>query len=170
MAKPPKYPLLPLLDHRDRRVSDATVELAEAVRARENAETSETRARVVEGQAAARRDAVRHAESERLARGELRVADLARREAWEVFAKSEAAELADASARAGVATENAKEAEGRARSELSGKKVERDVVAKDRARWDERQKKQKENAEEEAAEEAFRGTVDRAARSKRSDR
>lgn len=156
MARPPKYPLLPLLEHRDRRVDDATAELGDAVREREAAEQRKARAEAAEREAAERRAAIRREEAERLARGELRVADLARQEAWEVREKSEAAALSEATTSAASAAEQARGGEERARQGLADKKAERDVVAKDHDRFREQKKKVAEKAEEEAAEEAFR--------------
>src|SRR5262245_29059751 len=40
MPRPPKYPLEPLLEHRERKVDDATAELGGAVRHREDAEAA----------------------------------------------------------------------------------------------------------------------------------
>jgi hypothetical protein len=157
MAKPPKYPLQPLLEHRARQVDDATVELGDAVLAREAAEAGKARAEVEELEARTRADAIRGKEAERLSRGELRAGDLARQEAWEVGARGEAAVLAEATARADSKARESRDAEERARAALAGKKAERDVVAKDRARFDERRKREDEKAEEEAAEEAFAG-------------
>ncbi|MDF2696321.1 MAG: hypothetical protein K0S65_4704 [Labilithrix sp.] len=97
----PKYPLKPLLEHRERQVDDATTELGHAVRARESADAARGRA------------------------------EIERREAEERAAG--------------------------ARVELARKMADRDVVAKDESRFVDRVKRHALAAEEEAAEEAFRG-------------
>jgi hypothetical protein len=53
--------------------------------------------------------------------------------------------------------DEAQTTESNARTELARKMADRDVVAKDESRFDARMKKAAVTAEEEAAEEAFRG-------------
>src|SRR5262245_57015064 len=103
----PKYPLKPLLEHRERTARDATEELGKAVRGRETAEAERQRAEGRRKDAEARTEAVRRGEAESLGRGELRAIDLARAEAWEVSARAQLGELARSEA---AATQRASEA------------------------------------------------------------
>lgn len=153
----PKYPLKPLLEHRERMVDDATASLGQAVRTRETAEQARLRAEAAKREAEERAARVKAEEAERLARGELRVVDLARGEAWEIGARAEIGKLASAASSAEEHALRAHEEEADARGELARKLADRDVVVKDEARFGERLKKRAIAAEEEAAEEAFRG-------------
>ncbi|MBS2017612.1 MAG: hypothetical protein JST00_32335 [Deltaproteobacteria bacterium] len=157
MSRNPKYPLEPLREHRDRGVDAATAELGEAIRAREAAEAAHRAAEEEKRAAEARAAAVRAEEAERLARGELRAADLAQASAWEIARASEidglARQVESAEARAG----EARAEETGARSELAQKKADRDVVAKDEARFHDRLRRARDAAEEEAADEAYAG-------------
>ena len=153
----PKYPLKPLLEHRERKVDDATAELGGAVRAREDADAARARAEVQRREAEERAARVRAEEAERLDRGELSVADLARGQAWEVGARAQIGRLTAAVEVAEARVDEARSEEAEARVELARKMADRDVVAKDHARFEDRRKKQGLAAEEEAAEEAFRG-------------
>ena len=155
MPRNPKYPLEPLREHRDRHVDAATVELGDAVRAREAADDEKRRAETDRSEAEARAARVRDDESARLANGELRVADLARAEAWEHAAGAELDELARAIVRANGTLAAAHDAEAQARTILSQKKADLDVVVKDQARFEASARKNREAAEEEASEEAF---------------
>lgn len=157
VPRPPKYPLEPLLEHRERRVEDATAELGDAVRARETAEAAKARAeaeRQAEEERAAR---TRAAEANLLAKGELRAVDLARAQAWEHAERARLADLAAAEGRAASAVDAARGAEQDARATLAQKKADRDVVAKDEARFVDARKREQEAREEEAAEEAWGG-------------
>ncbi len=153
----PKYPLKPLLEQRDRSVDDAKAELGGAVRAREAADAAQRRAEAERVAEAERADRVRHDESERLARGELRAADLAHAQAWEIGARAQMKELERAVEVAEATAERARGDERVARTELAQQMADRDVVAKDKARFDDHVKKRALAAEEEAAEEAYRG-------------
>jgi hypothetical protein len=153
----PKYPLKPLLEHRERQVVDVTAELGSAVRAREAADAARARAETDRRDAEQRAARMRAEEAERLARGELSVADLARGEAWEICARGEAAQLTRAVELAESKLEGARGEETEARLELARRMAERDVVAKDERRFEQHLKKRALLAEEEAAEEAFRG-------------
>ncbi len=155
MPRNPKYPLEPLREHRDRHVDAATVQLGEAVRAREAADDAKRRAEEERRAAEARAAGIRDDEAERLAHGELRVADLARAQAWEHAASAEADHLGRAIARAEGNLEAACDAELRARTVLAQKKADLDVVVKDEARFDAGLRRAREATEEEAAEEAF---------------
>jgi hypothetical protein len=155
MPRNPKYPLEPLREHRDRHVDAATVQLGDAVRAREAADDAKRRAEEERREAAHRAEGVRSDEAERLANGELRVADLARAQAWEHGANAEMDDLGRAIERADGRLVAAHDAEHEARAALAQKKADLDVVAKDAARFDAGVRKAREGAEEEAAEEAF---------------
>jgi hypothetical protein len=91
-----------------------------------------------------------------LAEGELRVADLACREAWEVAVAKEMAELDHVVARTSAELDAATKAETAARDELARKKADRDVVARDEARFTDRTRRAAEAADEEEAAEAWR--------------
>ena len=153
----PKYPLKPLLEHRERKVDDATAELGGAVRARETADAGRARAETERRAAEERAARVRAEEAERLARGELRAADSARGQAWEIGASAEIGQLTRAVEVAEQKVEQARGDEAEARVELARKMADCDVVVKDEARFADRLKNRALAAEEEAAEEAFRG-------------
>jgi hypothetical protein len=155
MPRNPKYPLAPVREHRDRKVDAATAELGDAVRARELADDAKRAAERHREEAEARAAAVRSDEAERLARGELRAADLARAQAWEYGARAEITDLAQAVDRAGASLDATREAEGAARAVLAEKKADLDVVVKDQARFDDEARRARDAAEEEAAEEVF---------------
>ena len=155
MPRNPKYPLEPLREHRDRHVDAATVQLGDAVRAREAADGAKRRAEDERRAAEARAARVREEEAARLASGELSVADLARAQAWEHAAGAELDELSRAIARANGTLAAAHDAEAHARATLAQKKADLDVVVKDQARFDAGERKVREGAEEEAAEEVF---------------
>jgi len=155
MPRNPKYPLAPLREHRDRKVEAAMAELGGAVRTREGADEAKRAAERERLAAEARAGAVRANEAARLARGELRAGDLAHGQAWEYGARSQIAELADAEGRAAERLTAARAAEGAARRELAQKKADLDVVAKDQGRFDDKVRRTRDAAEEEAAEEVF---------------
>lgn len=154
----PKYPLQPLLEHRERAVDDRTAELGGAVRAREHAERAKAQAAASQDAAEAAAAGVRKAEAELLAEGALSVADLARGQAWEIGAQARIADLARATATAGEKARAASTAERAARGQLAQAMADRDVVTKDEARFKERLVKKQLAAEEEQAEEAYRGS------------
>jgi hypothetical protein len=153
----PKYPLKPLLEHRERKVDDATAELGAAVRAREAADAARARAEIARREAEERAARVRAEEGERLARGELRVVDLTRGEAWAIGASAHIGQLTKAVEVAEQKVETARGDEIDARSGLAHKMADRDVVVKDEQRFEDRRKARALGAEEEAAEEVFRG-------------
>ena len=155
MPRNPKYPLAPLREHRDRTVEAATVELGDAVRARESANASKCAAERAREEAEARAAAVRREEEEHLARGELRAGDLARAYAWEYGAQTELTQLTETVDHAEGRLDKARSAEGTARSALGTKKAELDVVVKDNARFDDQARRARDAAEEEAADEVF---------------
>ncbi len=152
----PKYPLASLSRFRDRQVDVMAGELARATHALEGAK--QTHAAADEAQAKHRGDAadVRAVEQDALARGELRVADLATGEAWGLRVQAEDRVLqghADA-ARAKVVQALGTERDARAR--LASRKVDADIVHKHRARFDETERKAVEARDEEASFEAWR--------------
>lgn len=157
MARPPKYPLDPLLEHRERRVEAATAELGDAVRARETAEVAKAKAEAERRAEEAKAERTRAAEADLLAKGELRAVDLARAEAWEHAERSRLADLAAAEGRAASIVDAARGAEQDARAALAQKKADHDVVTKDEARFIEARKRAQEARDEEAAEEAWGG-------------
>ena len=152
----PKYPLEPLLEDRKRKVDDQAAELADAIRQREAAEAAKARAEQAKWDAEAAGAAVRAQEAEALARGELRAVDLARAQAWEVAERTRLEGLERAKATAVAKADGARADEGDARATLAQKKADRDVVVKDKGRFDARLAHRVQAAEEEAAEEAWR--------------
>lgn len=155
MPRNPKYPLEALREHRARGVDAATAELGAAVRAREVAEAAKLRAEEERARAEARARAVRENEAVRLRNGELKVVDLVRAGDWDKGAQHEIAELSRAVDRAEMRASEARAAERTARDELARRKADRDVVAKDEARFVERLVRDREAAEEDAADEVF---------------
>jgi len=152
----PKYPLEPVLEDRKRKVDDQAAELAGAIREREAAEVKKARAEALQREAEAEQERVRAREAEALLRGELRVADLARAEAWEVSAKAEITTLEKSAHAASEHANAAHEEEALARATLAQKKADQDVVEKDKGRFVARAAQRVQAAEEEAAEEAWR--------------
>jgi len=155
MTRPTKYPLTSLLEHRGRKVESSTAELADAVRAEAAAAAAHARAEAARDDAEARARRTRAEEAERLARGELRAVDLARAEGWEVSARAEIAQLDAAEASAASRVEEARGETTSARTGLAGAMADRDVVAKDRSRFEVAAAARKIAAEEEGAAEAW---------------
>lgn len=155
----PKYPLQPLLQHRERRVDHATAELGRAIQTREAAEAQRLGAERARRDAEVRARAVKAEEVQRLERGELRAVDLARVEAWDVAARLHIEQLSDALEAAEAKELRAVDEEELSRKDLAGKTADRDVVAKDAARFDARLQHRVMLAEEEAAEEARAGRI-----------
>lgn len=154
MPRTPKYSLEPLVQHRERQVDEATVELREAVRARETAEEARARAERARREAEERAARERAAEAERFANGELRAADLANAQRWEVGVQRAIGELEHAREQAASRAAAAKSMEEAARAELARQKADLDVVAKDRDRFVQKLRRAAEAADEENAEEA----------------
>ena len=154
--RPPKYPLEPLAELRDRRVDEAVGELAKALRDREEAERAR-QAQERDGRAhAAAADRIRRAEGEVMGHGGLRAADLAQAAAWEARIAAEKEALASGIARARADEAAATGQERRALDEVAARKAQAQVVAKDRARWDAARRKRVDAREEEASAEAWR--------------
>ena len=154
--RPSKYPLETLAAQRQRQVDDAVKGLASAVSAREAAE----RRRIVVGEQRVAHEAqaagVRDAERGALERGDLSAADLARAHAWQLRAEAEAAAIAAEEQRARAAEATSADGQTRAQDQVAARRADADVVAKDRARWSDRERKRADVVEEDAAAEAFR--------------
>ncbi|HWL87577.1 MAG TPA: hypothetical protein VNO21_17355 [Polyangiaceae bacterium] len=150
------YPLEALLNLRNRRVKDAAVELASTVREREGAAERRQALEAVRARAAAEAARAREAERETLEKGELRVADLQRGQAWEKVVQGEQRALDEKVEQAAIAEQGAADDEARVRGQLSERKADADVVDRDRSRYLERARKRIVAVEEESASEAWR--------------
>jgi hypothetical protein len=146
----PKYTLEPLVELRERRAEEATKELAGAVAQREQAERVRAAAEMRRASLDAQARAVREVEARALSLGELHVADLARADAWELRVASERAKRDEAVSRAREGEARARESETEARGRAAARQADAEVVKKDRARWDEAERKRGEAREEEA--------------------
>jgi ATPase subunit of ABC transporter with duplicated ATPase domains len=153
---PPKYPFSQLAAVRNKRVDDARHDLANKTTAHAAAERDRRAAEDNRDAHDAAAAFVRDVEANALARGELRAADLARADAWEVRIGAENAALALQVDRARVSEAGALEGEQRTRALLASRRADADAVAKDRARWSDGLRKRAEAKEEEAASEAWR--------------
>jgi hypothetical protein len=151
-----KYPLEPLAKVRAHATSAQAAELAKAVRERTRAEAERRAADAARARAEASASEVRAREGEALSRGQLTVADLARGDAWEARVRAEGAALFEDVARAAEGEAAASDQETHARAELAQRRADADVVEKDRARFDQGQRRREEAREEEGAEEAWR--------------
>jgi len=152
----PRYPLEALAELRRRTAEAATRRLAGAIRTRDAAARARLAAEEAQHEherAAAR---VRDAEREALQRGELRAADLASGEAWGVRVMAEHARLRAGVERTKTAEITAAAVELEAQTTLASRRGEADVVAKDRARWEDARRRSTEARDEEAASEAWR--------------
>ena len=151
-----KYPLEPLAFLREKKADQAGRALAGAVLERERAGRA---VRATEQRREAHvRAAVqtRAAERAALGRGELRVADLAREDAWRLRAEAEAAALAAAVGRARAAEAKAGEDVRAAQESLASRRADVNVVARNRAQWEGERARRTEAREEEASFEAWR--------------
>ena len=150
----PRYPLEPLVELRQKKVDEAVRELAGAARDRDSAAGAR---RAVEERRGAHERAiadVRAAEGEALARGELRVADLARAGAWSLRVGADGDALAAGVERARATEARARAAEATAQSAVGSRRAEAQVVTQHRARWGETRRKDLEAKDEEASSEA----------------
>jgi len=141
----PKYPLSSLALLREKEVDQAANEFAGRVTASEVAERAREaaeRKRDLHEEATAR---ARAAEDEALACGVLRAADLARADA-----------LSTEVARELTNEQQARKNELESQAQLASRQAAAQVVAKDRARWSEGQRKKAEARDEEASSEAWR--------------
>jgi hypothetical protein len=154
--RPPKYPLEPLERLRDEKVDEATRALATAVAARDEAERRRRGAEKTSEDHEDAARALREKERAALERGELTAGDLMRADAWEARVAEERATLARGVEQAREAESRARASEAGAQGEVAARKSEAQVVAKDRARWEERARKRADDREEQSAEEAWR--------------
>jgi hypothetical protein len=152
----PRYRLEPLAELRDHQVEQAAVGLADAIAKREDAEHGRRAADATRAAHDAAAGQVRATESGALDRGELRAVDLAGAGTWELRVAAESTAMASAVERSRTAEERARDGERVARDEVATRRAAADVVAKDRARWLDEQRRRIEAKEEEAASEIWR--------------
>lgn len=155
--RPKTYPRESLAKLRATKVDAAASALAKAVRSREQAERVERSNRKAGEDAEARAKATRDAERSALERGELRAADLGRAEVWGARVDGERAENERRVANASSRAQAARDAEGVARDGVTNARGDEAVVERDRARWEDAERKRAEAKEEEAASEGWRG-------------
>jgi hypothetical protein len=148
-----KYPLDPLLKVREAEVDKASRALGKAVREREGAERRKRVADEEERRAKEGARAIEEAERAKLDKGELKVADLARADAWGVADAARQEGLAHARRMADDALVAARTSERAAQGETATRKADAQVIEQDRANWSNRERRAAEaRAEEEAAE------------------
>ena len=154
----PRYPLEPLAEIRRRKVETAAELLGDAKRRHDVAEheARATECKQRDHEAATQR--LRCDETTALERGDLHVADLARRDAWEVRVAGEQSALKSEVQRARGVESSAQAHEEGARRDLVRRATDERVILRDRARWTEVQRKGAEAREEEASSEAWRPT------------
>jgi len=150
-----EYPLEQLGRVRAERADAAKRSLGSAVGVRERAqrqrlEAEEQDRRAQEG-AQITRGEVRAA----LERGELRAADLMQQDAWEQRMREEQAARTRGVEQARTAEERARSDEEKARQAALTRKVEAEVVERDRERWRAREQRRLEVQEEEESAETF---------------
>jgi len=154
--RPPRYPLEPLVEVRKRAADVATRRLSGAVKTREAATRARHAAEEARGEHERASSRVREAERCALERGELRAADLARAETWGLRVAADHARLSEGVERARATEARASDAHLEAQAGASSRRAEADVVAKDRARWEDQRRKSAEARDEEAASEGWR--------------
>jgi hypothetical protein len=152
----PKYPLEPLAELRQKKVEEATLALAEAVRRRDAAARALAGAEIRRQAAARAVSQVRTAELEALARGDLRARDLAHAHAWAARTAAEQASLENVVRRAGVAEAMARDEAHEAQRTLGSQFADVRVVDRHRERWNETLRRGAVAREEEALSEAWR--------------
>jgi colicin import membrane protein len=157
--RPRKYPLDPLARLREKRVGDATRLLSDAIRARQEAERAEDAAQARRDDAVKDARATEDGEERALKSGELRAEDLARGAAWKLRAEAERAELDERLAKALSETRGAQVREVGAQDGVARARADAEVVARDRAKWEEAGRKKDEAAEEDSVDEALRGKL-----------
>jgi hypothetical protein len=151
-----EYPLKALAQLRERQVESAAVQMARAIRAREDAETSRAEAERAHEEHRRAAERVTNAERHALANGELRAADLAAAEAWSIRAGAEQSAL-DSRARSARTMEGqARVGEQEAQARLQRCQSEANIVHRHRGRHEDAQRGAIEMAEEEASFEAWR--------------
>jgi len=153
--RPKKYPQEPLAALRAKHVDEATA-LGKSVRAREEAERVERSHQRLRQDAEVKAKMALDAERGALERGELRVGDLVRAEAWSARVAEERVALERRVANAEGRASLARDAEDAARGEVTRTHADEVVVERDRARWEESERKQADAKEEEALSEAWR--------------
>jgi hypothetical protein len=149
-----KYRLDPLARARQASVERASRTLADAARAKREAEA--LRIRIEEDAARAEAEAKRIREEEKAPAKLLRAEDLATHDRWEIRAQNE---RSDREARLVIAkTNESKEAirESTARAEVEKRQAQMKVVERDRARWEAEQAKRAEAKQEGEADDAWR--------------
>ncbi len=151
-----KYPLLPLLQLRERQVDQAAHGLAEAVGVRAAAEVRLRAAEAAEVDARCAAQTVREDEREALNSGALSAADLARTHAWEARVAQERENLekqtrgSEASAVAAQSRENA------ARVDVAQRQAAAQVIGSDQEKWRSARDHAAEAHEEDDAADAWR--------------
>jgi hypothetical protein len=151
-----KYPREPLAMLRAKESGDAAVALAEAVRAREEAERVARSIERVRDRAADAARAVRDAEASALERGELRVVDLERAGAWSARVERDRVQTESRVARSAERVRAAGEAEEVARASVAGAHASAKVTERDRARWEDGARRAALARDEEDTSEAWR--------------
>jgi hypothetical protein len=152
----PKYPLESLARVRDRRVDMAATDLARSSRAVEAAQRAHEVAESAQAKHRQAAEVLRRAEEAALAKGALRAADLALREAWRLRVQAESRDLQAQSAAARVTETRALDDERDAKARLAIRKVDADVVHEHHVRFDEVHQKRAEARDEEASLETWR--------------
>jgi hypothetical protein len=151
-----RYPLEPVAGLRENKVDQAVRGLAAAIAERDQAERGRRAAEQSRLSHDGAADRVRDAEAGALERGELRVSDLARADAWELRVSAERDALTAEVDRARTAEGRARAGEEAARGKVASRRADAQVIEKDRARWADAQRRQVEAKDEEAASEAWR--------------
>jgi hypothetical protein len=156
VAATKKYSLEPLVTLREDESRTATKTLADAIQSREGAEhatrSAEERIRRAEEDARAQREQ----ETEKLVRGDLTAADLVRAVAWDAKVAIEHARLAADVERVTSELHDARAAEVDARSDMSARRADLEIVEKHRDAWRDRARRDAETREEDEAAEAWR--------------
>ena len=156
-----KYPLDPLIKLRERQVDEATRDLAKAVDARQVAERKREAAETAKARAEERAKEARDKEREALERGELRVGDLHRAQAWEFGVAEEQKKLAQQVTVAAQGEQKARTEEDGARTDLASREADAEVVEKDKERFVTHERQKEIAKEEEAAQEAHAARRDK---------
>ncbi len=151
-----KYPLDPLVKLRERKVDDATRELAGAVSARHAAERKRLAAEEARAQADDAAKAAREKERAELEDGALRAGDLQRAQAWEFGVAEERKRLTQHVTTAEQGEAAARKTEAEKQTDLAAREADAEVVEKDKERFAQREKTRELAKEEEAAVEAWR--------------
>ncbi len=156
MVRARRYPLDPLARLREKQVGDATRLLSEAIRARQEADRGVVEVLARKENADAHTRALGDRERTALERGELRAEDLARAAAWSVRIEADRVDLERRLAKALEEAHAAQTGESSAQGGVGRARADVEVVARDRAKWEDARLKKEDAAEEEAGAEAFR--------------